>query len=205
MALIRGQPRTVLVLIDGVAAVEPVRGQSVLDRRLSLDAVARIEVLASLRGGHELAASYAFLRTDDLALTRIRDVREHVATLTGHHAILGERLGVHAGLKLRGGASEDLNRSDSLLLLGAQSTESVSDAIRVAPTALEVIELPLVPLLRTGLNSRGLFGHLDVSFWVENALDVSYSDGDIDFEARIATRPIPRPRWSATLDARVRF
>jgi outer membrane receptor protein involved in Fe transport len=162
------------------------------------------ELWVQFRGGHELTASYAYLVALDLDLGRVRNVPEHVASLTGRYAVLGERLGLHAGVRLRG-PSEDLNRSVLLVTAADASTTSAETPIRVPPTALEVTEIPFVPLLRVGLTSRGLFGHLDVSLWVENALDVDYADADIDFEARIATRPIPRPRWSATLDARVRF
>lgn len=161
------------------------------------------ELWVHFRGGHELAASYAYLHAEDLDLGRVRNVPEHVASLTGRYAVLGERLGLHVGVKLRG-PSEDLNRSVFLAPTGVSKADAETP-VRVPPTALEVTEIPFVPLLRVGLTSRGLFGHLDLSLWVENALDVDYADADIDFEARIATRPIPRPRWSATLDARVRF
>ncbi len=161
--------------------------------------VGSVELAASLelRGGASAFAAYTFLRAHDQTLGRMRNVPEHLAALGGRWSGWRGLFGVSSTLTMRG-AVEDLNRANTL-------DDGLSNAVgdEVLATELEVTELPVAWLWRLGVESRGLFGALDLAFWVDDLLDSRPADPDLDFDDRIFARPQPRSGRSFWAEARV--
>ncbi|MCA9524762.1 MAG: TonB-dependent receptor [Myxococcales bacterium] len=79
----RGQPRTVLVLINGINVLEPLRNALSLDRKIPIDSVKRIEVTSG--PGGVLWGSNALLGIVNIILKDAEDLSGLEVTLGGGH------------------------------------------------------------------------------------------------------------------------
>ena len=89
----RGLPRTVLVLVNGVSIIEPVRNSITLDRKIPLELVERIEVTSG--PGGVLWGSNALLGIINIVTRRPDDSGPHA--LVGFGDGPGDRLALKAG------------------------------------------------------------------------------------------------------------
>ena len=164
-----------------------------------------VELLTRLSfyGGHEIWLGYHFVDVVDSEEGRLRNIANHVFNAGGRLSFFGGRLLLTTMLTLRG-TMEDLNRTPNKPVPGG-GPFVLDQAVFVAPTGLEVTEIPRVWLLRIGVEGRRLFGHLDVGAWVYNVLNQTWYDPDLYFDDRIVTRPQPKPGVSFFMEARVHF
>jgi outer membrane receptor protein involved in Fe transport len=96
-AFARGLPRTVLVLVNGVSIIEPVRNFVNLDRKIPLETVERVEVTSG--PGGVLWGSNALLGVVNI-VTRRPDEDGGVHAIAGYGDGPGDRRAIKAGLGL---------------------------------------------------------------------------------------------------------
>lgn len=128
-AVARGQPRTLLILVNGVNVTDPVRNSITLDRKIPIDAVKRIEVTSG--PGGVLWGSNALLGVVNIILKDHRDL-DGVEVIAGGGHGPGARAAVKA-FAAHGATyfDEKLKLHTSLSFYSDRGAELEADAVKV--------------------------------------------------------------------------
>jgi outer membrane receptor protein involved in Fe transport len=177
----RGQPRTVLVLINGINVLEPLRNALSLDRKIPIGSVKRIEVTSG--PGGVLWGANALLGVVNIILKDAEDLDGLEVTLGGGHGPGAQAAGaarVALGQKF---LDDDLDLYLAVDLYSDQGAQLEVDAMKVLG-ALPSPELDGKTLLEnrsevTDFNSRDWWFSTTFNL---NAFDKFTLDGLIQFE-----------------------
>ncbi len=165
-AFARGLPQTVLVLLNGVNIVEPLRNTVSLDRKIPLEAVERIEVTSG--PGGVLWGANALLGIVNIVTKRPDD--SGVRAVLGAGDGPGERLALKGGIGVSHRFSDDVGLAlhiDMFSSMGAELTEDAEKVIGALPDpAPDSATLYLPGSVTVATNKRAWFfnasGHLDL-------------------------------------------
>lgn len=171
----RGQPRTLLVLVNGVNITEPIRNGVTLDRKIPIDAIKRIEITSG--PGGVLWGSNALLGVVNIILKDAADLNGLEVIVGGGHGP-GAQGAVKIGAAYGGShADGDVEVFGSLSVYSDQGAELEIDAQKV----LGVLPAPAPdgPTLYnpqpgvTDFNSRDVFvsGTLNLRLFEQFTLD----------------------------------
>ncbi len=176
------------------------------------------EGFARLRfdGGHELWANYTFTQVfDDSQPTgQVENFAAHIINLGGSVSFLDDRIELNGVLTFKSG-SRDANRPAAVdpddpsyavacsdiagtahPLAGACGFPALADGIWVLPGSSISEELDPVLLLDLGVRFKKIWRDLSVSLYVHNVLDSRYYEADFFNDARVISRPQPKPGLS---------
>ncbi len=137
-AFARGLPQTVLVLVNGVSIVEPVRNMVNLDRKIPLEIVERIEVTSG--PGGILWGSNALLGVINIVTRRPSEGEPLVHALVGFGDGPADRLQFKAGLGLNHRFSDTVGLFAHLNLYTTEGPELTADMQKVVGALPEPAE-----------------------------------------------------------------
>ncbi|MCC6625678.1 MAG: TonB-dependent receptor [Deltaproteobacteria bacterium] len=184
--------------------------------------LATAEAAARLRfqAGHEVWLNYAFTKVfdDTVAGGELTNFAQHIANLGWKLAFLDERIEL-TGVMTFKSAMEDPNRpavvdasrpdyslSCSQILAGALPADhalsracrfpTLSEGIWVFPGATVMEEIEPLLLLDLGVRFKNIWRDLTIGLFVHNVLDARYFEPDHFGDARVISRPQPKPGMS---------
>jgi outer membrane receptor protein involved in Fe transport len=184
--------------------------------------IATAEAAARLRfeDGHELWANYAYTKVfDDGAVgDELRNFAGHIANFGVKFAFLDERIELDGVLTLKSGM-RDLNRppvvdperpdyslSCASIVAGALPADhplrracgfaTLADGVWVFPGLAVEEQLRPLALLDLGIRFKDIWRDLTVAFFMHNVLDHRYFEPDFFEDARVISRPQPKPGMS---------
>ncbi|PIE19886.1 MAG: hypothetical protein CSA66_01930, partial [Proteobacteria bacterium] len=204
-------------LMDNLIGRPGGRFENSEDRQIaSAEAFARLR----LQAGHELWATYTFTKVfdDNVAGGELDNFSQHIVNAGGRLSFLDDRIELMGLLTVKSSMVDpnrpplvDATRPDysqrcsDVLASGVASDDplrsicafpSMSDAVIVYPgfTVRETIG-PLA-LLDVGVRFKNLWRDLTLGLFVYNALDARYYEADLFGDARVLSRPQPKPGMS---------
>lgn len=127
-AFARGNPRTVLILVNGINVVEPIRNMLVLDRKFPLDVIDRIEVISG--PGGVLWGSNAILGVVNITTIDAGDIEGWRVSVGGGHGP-GELGAASTNLTYGGRFSDDLQLLVNVNFYTSRGAQLTVDAGKV--------------------------------------------------------------------------
>jgi len=185
-------------------------------RIMSAEAFARMRFQA----GHELWANYTFTRVfDDSSPTgRLENIAEHILNVGGKLSLLDDRIELIGLFTFKSSMIDpnrppivDPSRPDysqscaAILAAGLPADDplrtlcsfpSLSDGVWVFPGQSVRETIRPIALLDLGVRFRNIWRDLTVSIFVHNVFDSRYFEPDLFNDARVLSRPQPKPGMS---------
>jgi len=183
---------------------------------VSAEAVARLRFEA----GHEIWFNYAFTKVYDDSVPggQLENFAQHIANLGMKLEFLDEHIELSSILTFKSGMKDpnrppvvdpdrpDYSLSCAQILAGALPADNalarachfpnLADGIWVFPGGTVDEELEPLFLLDIGVRFKNIWRDLAIGIFVHNALDAHYFDPDHFGDARVISRPQPKPGMS---------
>lgn len=180
------------------------------------------EAAARLRfeAGHELWANYAFTKVYDDSLPggELENFAQHIANFGAKLSFLDEHIELSGIVTYKSGMKDpnrpavvdpdrpDYSLSCAQILAGALPAdnplaqvcqfETMSSGVWVFPGSTVMEEIKPLVLVDVGVRFKNIWRDLAVSLFVHNALDSRYFEPDHFGDARVISRPQPKPGMS---------
>ncbi len=170
--------------------------------------------------GHEFTANYAYTRVfDDGAVGgELRNFAAHIANFSAKFSFLDDRIELDALLTLKSGM-RDLNRPPVVdpsrpdysltceaIVAGALPADhplrracgfsTLSEGVWVFPGWAVQEQIQPLALLDVGVRFKNIWRDLTLAFFAHNVLDHRYFEPDFFEDARVISRPQPKPGMS---------